>query len=151
MKWTQINEYLEEWWKSKCKYAKEQALSLLFFLQQTFSSFTRKNTTGRHSERNCCWAIPCVFFKNVFCCKESDCNTHAKARTEFLNDFCLETISMTVTAQINLECTSVNLMYVWEGQKRHCNCDVSGALVICNMLVRKPVLHPARKIHLFQQ
>lgn len=93
-----------------------------------------------------------VFFsKMFFCCKESDCNTHAKARTEFLNDFCLETISMTVTAQINLEYTSVNLMYVWEGQKRHCNCDVSGALVICNMLVRKPVLHPARKTHLFQQ
>lgn len=92
-----------------------------------------------------------LFSKMVFCCKEPDWNTHVKPRTEFLNDFCLETISMIVTALTNLECTRVNIMYVWEGQKRRSNCNVSGALVISNILVRKPVYSPVRKAHLFQQ
>lgn len=86
-----------------------------------------------------------VCSKMDFCCKESDWNTHVKERTEFLNDFCLETISMIVTAQINLECTKVSIMFVWEGQKRQCNCNVSGVLVICNILIGKPILQLSKE------
>lgn len=86
-----------------------------------------------------------LFSKMVFCCKESDWKTHVKARAEFLKDFFLETISMIVTAQTNLGCTRVSIVYVWEGQKRQCNCNVSGALVICNILVRKHILQPSKE------